>query len=82
MSRKQKRLEKMLQNPQDWIMQDLVLVAFDFGFEIRQGKGSHAIFTSPHGISQAIPEHRPIKAIYVKRLLALIEEVSSHEIQA
>ena len=81
-SKKQKRLEKMLQNPQDWTLQDLVLIAYEHGFEVRQGKGSHAVFTSPLGVSQAIPEHRPVKAVYVKKLLEMIEEVISREPQA
>ena len=82
MSKKQKRLEKMLQNPQDWTLQDLVFIAYEHGFEVRQGKGSHAVFTSPLGISQVIPEHRPVKAFYVKKLLKMIEEVIAREAQA
>jgi predicted RNA binding protein YcfA (HicA-like mRNA interferase family) len=81
-SRKQKRLEKLLQNQQDWMLQDLIVIALDYGFELRQGKGSHAVFTSPFGVSQAIPEHRPVKAVYAKKLLALIEEVIDHAAQS
>jgi predicted RNA binding protein YcfA (HicA-like mRNA interferase family) len=62
-------------NQRDWTLQELVIIALDYGFVVRQGKGSHAIFTSPTSESQAIPEHRPIKAIYAKKLLAMIEEV-------
>jgi predicted RNA binding protein YcfA (HicA-like mRNA interferase family) len=73
-SKKQKRLEAMRNNPRDWTIDDLIHIATSFGFEIRQGgKGSHVMFTSPIGATQTIPAKRPVKAIYVKLLLEMID---------
>jgi predicted RNA binding protein YcfA (HicA-like mRNA interferase family) len=73
-SKKQKRLEAMRNNPRDWSINDLTHIATSFGFEVRQGgKGSHVVFTSPIGATQTSPAKRPVKAIYVKLLLEMIE---------
>jgi predicted RNA binding protein YcfA (HicA-like mRNA interferase family) len=73
-SKKQKRLEAMRHNPRDWTIDDLINLVTSLDFEVRQGgKGSHVVFTSPLGISQTIPAKRPVKAIYVKLLLEMID---------
>jgi predicted RNA binding protein YcfA (HicA-like mRNA interferase family) len=73
-SKKQKRLEAMRNNPKDWTIDDLINLATSLNFEVRQGgKGSHVIFTSPLGATQTIPAKRPVKVIYVKLLLEMID---------
>ncbi len=74
MSKKQKRLEAMRNNPRDWSIDDLISIANSLGFEVRQGgKGSHVVFTSPFGMTQTVPAKRPVKAIYAKLLLEMID---------
>jgi predicted RNA binding protein YcfA (HicA-like mRNA interferase family) len=73
-SKKQKRLEAMRNNPRDWSIDDLISIATGLGFEVQQGgKGSHVVFASPLGTTQTIPAKRPVKAIYVKLLLEMID---------
>jgi predicted RNA binding protein YcfA (HicA-like mRNA interferase family) len=75
-SKKQKRLEAMRNNPRDWSIDDLISIATSLGFEVRQGgKGSHVVFTSPFGATQTVPAKRPVKAIYVKLLLDMIDMI-------
>jgi predicted RNA binding protein YcfA (HicA-like mRNA interferase family) len=79
-SKKAKRLEAMRNNPQDWTIAELVGIATAMGFDVRQGgKGSHMVFTSPLGMTQTIPAHRPVKAIYIKLLLEMIDALGETE---
>ena len=64
----------MRNNPRDWTIDDLINLAISLNFEVRQGgKGSHVVFSSPLGATQTIPAKRPVKAIYVKLLLEMID---------
>jgi hypothetical protein len=72
----EKQLDQMRNNPRDWRIETLVAVALRFGLEVRNHGGSHYIFSSP-GIEMAlsVPAHRPIKPVYVKQFVALIDEI-------
>lgn len=71
-----KLLVTMRQNPNDWAMAKLLTVANQYGMELRSTGGSHHIFShSSVKDSLSVPAHRPIKAIYVKRFLALIDQI-------
>ncbi|WP_129127589.1 type II toxin-antitoxin system HicA family toxin [Geomonas oryzae] len=74
----EKQLERMRHNPRDWRIETLVAVATRYGVEIRNHGGSHHVFSFP-GIELAvtIPAHRPIKPIYVRQLVALIDQARS-----
>lgn len=64
----------MRNNPKDWSIDELIGIATSLGVEVRQGgKGSHMMFTSPFGMTQTIPAKRPVKAIYAKLLLEMID---------
>lgn len=78
MSKSDKLLVKMRNNPRDWHIQDIEKVAAYYGFEKRHHSGSHVTFSHAK-LDQilTVPAHRPIKAVYVKKLLALIDEVSA-----
>ena len=54
----------------------LISVAVRYGIEIRNHGGSHHIFSFP-GIELAIsvPAHRPIKPVYVRQLVVLIDQI-------
>lgn len=71
-----KLLDAMRQNPNDWAMPKLLTVARQHGVEVRSTGGSHHIFS--HQLvkdSLSVPAHRPIKAIYIKRFAALIDQI-------
>ena len=66
----------MRRNPRDWRIEDLYVVARRFGLIIQQGRGSHVTFRHPAvRIIVAVPTRRPIKEIFVRQLLKLIDEV-------
>ena len=52
------------------------LVAATFGINLRKPGGSHVYFTHPavaEGVS--VPAHRPIKPVYVRALVRLVDRV-------
>ncbi len=75
MSRKDKRLQKMRQNPRDWRIEDIQAVAAALGIEWFHDGGSHVIFRSPYGEHLSVPAHRPIKPVYVTKFLALADSM-------
>jgi hypothetical protein len=72
MSKIEKLLEKMQNNPSDWLISDLERLADHYQVQIRQGKGSHMYFTFSNGISLSVPAKRPIKAIYIITFLSAL----------
>lgn len=77
MSQKDKKLERMKNNPKGWRIEDLKPIAEEFGLEFRNSKtGSHVTFYYPdHPEILTIPSKRPIKPVYVKEFTALIERI-------
>ena len=76
MSRQVKLLERMRNNPRDWRIQDIKALADHYGVDYRNDGGSHYVFSYP-GIEQdvCVPAHRPIKPLYVRNFLALLDTV-------
>jgi len=76
MSKFAKTLEKMRNNPRDWRIADLLTVASHYQMEVRNEGGSHHVFSHP-AIVQAlsIPAHRPIKPVYVRQFVELIDSM-------
>ena len=76
----EKILARMRNNPRDWRIEDLLALAERLGLTVRRPGGSHVIFSFPGGIGEAtVPAHRPIKPIYVKKFLALVEAMRREE---
>ncbi len=78
MSTFQKVLEKMRRNPRaDWTMETLLSIAFRIGIEVRNSDGSHHVFSFP-GVEEdiSIPFRRPVKPLYIKKFLALVDAVN------
>jgi hypothetical protein len=71
-----KTLQKMRRNPLGWRIEDLESVADESIVQWRRpGRGgSHVIFMAP-GIREivSVPSKRPIKPVYIKQFLALID---------
>ncbi|MGJ3495606.1 hypothetical protein PsalN5692_03962 (plasmid) [Piscirickettsia salmonis] len=68
-----KLLDKMKTNPAEWTISDLYRVAGQYGVVYREGKGSHVVFNFGY-VVLTVPSKRPIKPIYVKKFVALIED--------
>jgi hypothetical protein len=71
-SKAEKILEKMRQNPRDWRIDDLYTVARAYGVDWRRQGTSHVTFRLPLGNKLTVPAHRPIKPIYIKQFVAFI----------
>jgi hypothetical protein len=74
MSKADKTLDKMRANPRDWRIEDLESVAKRQGLTIRKPSGSHVIFQKQGiALEVSVPAHKPIKPVYVRRLVELID---------
>lgn len=69
MSKIDKTLEKMRQNPRDWHIDDLKILADRFGIEYRQPGSSHVTFRFPDKTILTVPAHKPVKPIYIKKFI-------------
>jgi len=74
MSKVDKILQKMKSNPLDWRISSLQTVAEAYGIIWRKPGGSHVIFRHENGQKLSVPSHRPIKPLYVKKFVILIEK--------
>jgi hypothetical protein len=70
-----KILGRMRNNPMGWRIEDLKTVADRFNIEYRQPGTSHVTFRHPVGAKLTVPARRPIKPVYVRKFLELIDEV-------
>lgn len=68
-----KLLLAMRQNPLDWQISQLQTVARQNGIDWRHEGTSHCIFVRADGRTLPVPAHRPIKPIYVKKFIELVE---------
>ncbi len=76
-----KLLTRMKSNPKgDWTPDNIKTVAKAHNLTLRQRGTSHAVLTNARGHHLTIPMHKPIKPVYIKHLVTLIEEGLSHEI--
>jgi predicted RNA binding protein YcfA (HicA-like mRNA interferase family) len=68
-----KLLEGMRRSPVDWSLGDLQAVARHHGISWRHKGGSHCIFVRSDGRTLSVPARRPIKPVYVRLFLALVD---------
>ena len=68
-------LESMRRNPAgDWRIRDVESLCLEYGLSFRFGKGSHAHMRHPAAREiLTIPAHRPIKPVYIRKLVRYIE---------
>ena len=66
----------MRENPKgDWRIEDLKSVAARFGVAYRQPGTSHVTFRSPKATRVTVPAHKPIKSVYIKQFIAMLDEL-------
>lgn len=71
-----KKLESMKTNPKgDWTIQDLQSVARRYDIDYRQPGTSHVTFSHIRGLSLTVPAHKPIKPIYIKKFIEMIQNI-------
>ena len=73
MSRKDKLLFSIKNNPKNVNFEDLKKLLEDKGYKAENTGGSHWVFRKKDCESITIPYKRPVKAIYVKRVLMILE---------
>jgi len=76
MTTAEKTVERTRSNPRDWRIDDLLSVAMRYGIEVRNSGGSHHVF-SANGTAESlcVPAHRPIKPVYVKSFVSMIDAI-------
>lgn len=74
MASRDKLLEKMRRNPRgDWQIVDLKALADYYNIAWRSPGGSHVVFVSGAGTVLTVPARRPIKPVYVKMFVEMID---------
>ena len=68
-----KLLVSMRRTQLDWQIGDLQTVARQNGIDWRHQKSSHCVFMRDDGRTLSVPAHRPIKPIYVRKFVELID---------
>lgn len=72
-----KKLRAMKANPKDdWQISDLKSIANRYGVEYRQPGTSHVTFSCNNGLALTVPAHKPIKPIYIKKFIELVESLN------
>jgi hypothetical protein len=74
MTKIEKLLSKLRDNPHDWQIETLKDIAKRFNIEWLQPGTSHVTFRHPNGTKLTVPADRPIKSIYIKEFVRLIDE--------
>ena len=80
MSKREKRLQKIRQNPNDVSFDELRQVLEDHGFVLDHATGSHHIFrrqVNTIDLRVNIPYARPVKSRYVNQALKVIDSARS-----
>ena len=71
----------MRNNPRDWRIEDLKVVANHFGIEQRQHGTSHVTFTTGEGLILTVPAKRLILPVYVRQFVALVDSMGKENEQ-
>ncbi len=74
MGKQEKNIAAMRNNPRDWRMEEIESVAAHAGLKVRKNGGSHVVIQrAACPLEVCVPARKPIKAVYVVQLLALID---------
>ena len=82
MSKREKRLQKIRQNPNNVSIDELAQVLKDYGIEYDHATGSHHIYRytlNGQKLRLSIPYRKPIKAIYVKESILVIDQIRAEQ---
>lgn len=73
MATAEKLLERMRDNPRGWRIAQLQTVAAAHNVAWVHDGGSHCTFRAPRGEKLTVPAKRPIKPVYVRQFVDLID---------
>jgi hypothetical protein len=71
-SKAEKILSRMQQNPRDWRIESLKVVARAYDIQWRQRGTSHLVFVRSDGRTLPVPTRRPIKPIYIRKFIEFV----------
>jgi hypothetical protein len=77
MTKADKLLERMRNNPRDWSIEDLKTLATRHGIDWRQPGTSHVTFSRAGIAPLTVPARKPIKPIYVREFVTMIDDMRS-----
>ena len=69
----------MRNNPRDWRIEDLRVVAHYLGIDYEQHGTSHCTFRHPKAGRLTVPAHAPVKPVYVRQFAEFATKVESDE---
>jgi hypothetical protein len=75
MTKADKILARMRNNPRDWKIEDFKALADRRGIDYRQPGTSHVTFSYPGLSPLSVPAHKPIKPVYIRLFLELLEQI-------
>ena len=79
MTKKEKALLRLRQNPKNVRFDDIVTILLGLGFKKRQDGTSHARFTLGKYIIDVPRRKQFVKEVYVKLLLRLLDKIENQE---
>lgn len=73
--RRRKLVERILRNPKDVSFEEVrqVLEAFDYECRQPSGGGSHYTFRKPGTNPITVPKNKPVKEVYIKNIIRLLD---------
>jgi hypothetical protein len=74
-----KILARMRNNPRDWRIEDLKVVANHHGIDHDQPGTSHVTFRHPRAGRLPVPADRPIQPVYVRKFVNFVDCVKEVE---
>lgn len=77
--KRQKLVERILRNPKDVSFSEISQVLEAFGYQCRQPSGSHYTFRKAGTNPITVPKNKPVKEIYVKNIIRLLDLETWHE---
>jgi predicted RNA binding protein YcfA (HicA-like mRNA interferase family) len=80
MTKLDKLLERMRDNPRDWRIEDLESLGRRHGITVRRPPGSHVVFQHPDSaLTVTVPAGRPIKPVYIRKFLELVDQMEDKD---
>jgi hypothetical protein len=82
MNKRNKLLQRLRNNPKNVSFDQLRSLLEAYGIILDRVRGSHHIFVVQIGdteVNLPIPFHRPLKSTYIKKALALIDQVLAEQ---
>ena len=70
-----KLIAKMRRNARDWRIEDPKVFAGNLGIDHDQHGTSHVVFRHAKAGRLSVPAHRPIKPVYVRLFVELVNKV-------